>query len=105
MLCFVSNFQNMMKVARFVLLMNQQSQVKDHSHHFKITKEETEPEAEFDWHAFLNEGLEIDPGLGSSDESCWSELSVDEDSLAPSSELVTSLQVLTIDETECSNGQ
>lgn len=87
--------------------MNQQSRVRDHSHHSKITRECVEPEAEFDWLAFLNEGLDIDPeiGRGSSDESNWSELSEDEDSLAPSSELVVSSQIITIDETECSSGQ
>jgi hypothetical protein len=97
----------MMKLARFVLLMNQQSRVKDHSHHSKTTKEEVEPEPEFDWHAFLNKGVEIDPDVGrrSSGESDWSELSADEDSLAPSSELVISSQIITIDKTECSSGQ
>lgn len=96
----------MMKLARFVILMNHQSRFRDRSHVPAKISADVEPEVEINWHEFLNEGIEIDSeiGKGSSDESDWSELSDSEDSLVQS-DLAVSSQIITIDETECSSGQ
>lgn len=96
----------MMKLARFVILMNHHSRFRDRSHVSASIITDDKPEVEINWHEFLNEGIEIDSeiGKGSSDESDWSELSDNEDSLVQS-DLVVSSQILTIDETECSSGQ
>jgi len=93
----------MMKIARYLILMNSHSYIRDKSGASYEEVEEKMPEA-FDWLTYLNEGIEIDPdiGRGSSDESEWSDLSEVEE-LNTRSEIITS-QIVTEEDTENSSG-
>jgi hypothetical protein len=100
----------MMQIARFMVLTTNHAQLWKRRGPSIEEIEEEVPEEQIDWHALLNEDVDIDPEIGkeSSSESDWGELSEDEDRHFLSNEAVVTLHtshVVTEDDTENSSGK